>query len=157
MWSMATPRRSGASLATGQSGICELSDARSLSGSSGYVPKLASILSNSTKMRSTSVSTARLSSPGVLVSTATPQSFERMGECMLNPAQPSSCYDCSNHASAGRHLPGRAVRGPRLLTVFHSADNAVIFNEDRNRWRGPRSDGGLVGEVTMPGHRHFAD
>jgi len=121
MWSMATPRRSGASLATGQSGICELSDARSLSGSSGYVPKLASILSNSTKMRSTSVSTARLSSPGVLVSTATPQSFERMGECMLNPAQPSSCYDCSNHASAGRHLPGRAVRGPRLLTVFHSS------------------------------------
>jgi len=39
-----------------------------------------------------------------------------------------------------------------MLTVFHSADNAVIFNEDRNRWRGPRSDGGLVGEVTMPGH-----
>ena len=38
----------------------------------------------------------------------------------------------------------------RLLTVVRPAVEGVIVDEDRNRWRGRRSDG-LVGEVTIPG------
>src|SRR5664279_2386454 len=37
-----------------------------------------------------------------------------------------------------------------LLTVVRFAVDGFIVNEDRNRWRGRRSDG-LVGEVTVPG------
>ena len=39
-----------------------------------------------------------------------------------------------------------------LLTVVHSADMAVIVDEDRNRWRGGRSDG-PVGDMTILGVR----
>ena len=37
-----------------------------------------------------------------------------------------------------------------VLTVVRFAVDGFIVNEDRNRWRGRRSDG-LVGEVTVPG------
>ena len=37
-----------------------------------------------------------------------------------------------------------------LTAVVRFAVDGFIVNEDRNRWRGRRSDG-LVGEVTVPG------